>query len=763
MINHIGDYTKNEIRQPTDTGHCFFFNPRNRIYPALIESGVTYTASQSNDYCYNSYCGKFDTASLSYQYTIPQKFLIDVFLKPNFAYSIATDCNILSDFLPNATFKIGYNATTDKLQFVITGSSGTVTLGSTAFTSTSQLQDWYRVVAYADVASDEYSFYLINIDNELLDSASSGANIGTFTPNPIISVASTPHASSNASAACYINSIKIADLTDISVSNHLAITDRYSEIVFYYNKSTTGYERIKINDKVKSFSVDYTKEKKGSMSSNRGTIALYNLDGAFSDDQYAIFSPKDDQFNGTSSQKYLQNKTPFQIHINKTSDYLFSYFGDITTTSLYVTNARCNYYSYSSAATQLGPLSVYQSRTVDEIVFTGKSDVGAFRRNSYNKYYGEVSINLIDYVVDMYQTIITLPTLYSSYNLCASTYSLFHSIAELSTKTWLKNYCFNSGFENATVANSWVAVTGNIGRSNTVTLFDSYVGLVTTSGGADIRQVIDFANIDTINISDYFTLSCFLRGVSAGSVQAKLTEYTSGGTALSGYTSATTGIVTSGWSIATLTHTITGTTASRIAIDFVYIDCGFYVDGVTLYRTKQQIPYTSKTTQDGESGLCNADISVTSGYVYIPIDAESISGTVITYYRTDAGKRVYDYINEIMDAGISRYCGISCDGILQFKNRLGGGEPVNQGTIDTPVSVNTTLGVNDINRIEARGVYTYSVANDGIVWDAVASNLFDKLSTGDILDHVITAGSYAWAGSNHDFQTIYAIYGDTDR
>jgi hypothetical protein len=396
------------------------------------------------------------------------------------------------------------------------------------------------------------------------------------------------------------------------------------------------------------------------------------------------------------------------------------------------------------------------------MVYTGKTSRGSFARNSPNKYYGDVSIQTSDYVTDMFTKIVQNSVVYGSYNLCAASNSLFHSVAKLSTDITLKNYCFNSGFENPTVGNSWIVTVGTVERSSAVTLFGSYVGLVKGSG-AIAQQWIAFSNEDKINVGDYFSLTCFLRGVSAGNVIVKVREWSGyqSASALAHYTQATTAVIVADWREAHLTHTVVSSSTVLLSIELAYVDCGFYVDQVSMFRTTEPIAWGFTTTKDTDTApnSGNADVCSSASYTLVPIDADYIASTAVSYYRIDEGTRVLNFLDEIMDAGISRYCGITCDGILQFRNYMGGADYPNNGIVDDSQGVRTKMDTANINKIKVHGVVLKAGSQDMVIWEAEASELFDRLSTGGI-SHVINGGEYCKVGTDKDYEIINAMYGE---
>jgi len=299
------------IDMRTNFAHVFNFyiNPRGRVFPALTSAGISYIKNDATTNMRGTYRMQTDaTTDLTYLYTLPQRFIIEGWFKPEFAYNVAGNQTIFQCG-DAAEFSIIYNATTDTFDMI--QSPGT-TISSGTFTSDALLQQWIYIRAFYDNSAKMAGLFLrvggvVNIDTENVPGA------GTFVPLNTISF--FPGVILESSYWV------IHELDETIASNRYQTYKADRQIIFDFNGLTLGRERIRIpavhkpndNRGVKSFSFTKNVENPttGHAGANTASLTLHNTEGQFSDDQYDTFDPFNGYYNGP--QKYLQNRVPVEI------------------------------------------------------------------------------------------------------------------------------------------------------------------------------------------------------------------------------------------------------------------------------------------------------------------------------------------------------------------------------------------------------------------------------------------------------------------
>ncbi|MFA5911840.1 MAG: LamG domain-containing protein [Vicinamibacterales bacterium] len=320
--------------------HNFYINPRNRVFPALTSAGVSYIKNDVSTNMRGTYrmqCGA--TTDLTYLYTLPQRFIIEGWFKPEFAYDVASDTRIFTTYgVAAATSEtiLYYRAVSDTFNFyTISGGVGEE-VQSVAILSTAALQKWVYIRCYFDNTAKLKGFYS-TINGVAIHDAQVVPGAGTFTPANKI-------AFSPAIAAEFSYWI-IHELDETLATGEYKTYKADRQIIFDFNGTTLGRERIRIPvvhevaDDRGVLAFDLRKGVDAPMTGNPGAntagLTFKNINGQFSDDQYDAFDPFNGRYNGT--QKYLQNRVGVEIDsespANTVRDGLFGHwsFDDLVT------------------------------------------------------------------------------------------------------------------------------------------------------------------------------------------------------------------------------------------------------------------------------------------------------------------------------------------------------------------------------------------------------------------------------------------------
>jgi hypothetical protein len=314
-LKYIPQSWKDDLRTNFDSSLNFYINPRARTIPALTDAGNTFIKNDSSTNMRGTYrmqCG--GSTDLTYLYTLPQRFIIEGWFKPEFAYNVAGDQYLFT--APASTdVQIRYVTSSAKLQFVNRhGGAGGEGIYSTAFTSSAELQKWIYVRCFLDTIDNLKGFYcivngVVYADSQVIPTA------GTIIPDNRISFFPTVAAESS----YWI----IHELDETLATGEYKTYQADRQIMFDFNGTTLARERIRIPRNsaaadlrgVKSIdSLHYAVENQGgSACANSAGLTLYNIKGQFSDDQYDAFDPFQGYYNGTVYQKYLQNRVGVEI------------------------------------------------------------------------------------------------------------------------------------------------------------------------------------------------------------------------------------------------------------------------------------------------------------------------------------------------------------------------------------------------------------------------------------------------------------------
>lgn len=715
----------------------FYINPRCRVFPAITSTGVTYITNGPafRDNMRGTYRLQTTASnSLTYLYTMPQRFIVEGWFRPEFEYDVASNQTIFQCG-DAAEFSIIYNATTDKIDMI--QSPGT-TISSSQFTAIGSLATWFYIRAFYDNVDKLAGMYLWRNTDEIFCDTQNTPGAGGFVPLNTISFFPNVQLESS----YWI----IHELDETLVTGQYKTYQADRQIMFDFNGTTLGRERIRIprNDDpsdlrgVKTFNPD----RPGSGKANRVTIDLYNMFGQFSDDQYDAFDPFQGCYNGP--QKYLQNRVGVEIE----SRFIPTASPLYPSTTLY-------------PATTLYPSGSISTSNI-EPVFIGRTVPGAFSRNSPNRYEGGVVIEAEDGISELGETRLARSYAYNNstanYILAQTadeSLSLVHLLARLVTKHEIRNYALSSSFENTTIGNSWTASGLTLTRDSTYAQFGTYSAKAVAMANQYFRQVVKFETTDLIDVGDIFNFSAFIRQGTASTVKIMIEELNSAGTLLGSASETVCGTDTGVFTRVNVARTILSSSCTELRITFYATGAStFYVDGVMLTRGIDPVDYFVLNATDGSSGSGSADSAAI--YLYdTKAFAVDVSALSHPYALISKGDTVWDHLKDIGDALIPRYIGESCDGVLQFRFNYGQSDPATLGAIEDVASVSTNLDVDRYNSIKVEGILIdKTTLNQPVLWSASDSGLLIT-NTGGKAMNPIASGAYL---DIHGATTIEAKY-----
>jgi hypothetical protein len=828
-LKYIPQSWKDDLRTNFAHKHDFYMNPRGRVFPALTSAGISYIKNDESVNMRGTYRMQTGASTdLTYLYTLPQRFIIEGWFKPEFAYTAVAQ-DILN--IPNSTSDcaIYYSAANDSIAFTTTaGGTSNVMLTDPAFASDAELQHWIYVRCFFDNIAKLKGFYC-TVNGVVYSDQQNVPAAGDFVPLNTLSW----FLATSAQSSYWI----IHELDEALATGEYKTYQADRQIIFDFNGTTLGRERIRIplvhdsDDQrgVKSFNLSKSVENPmtGSAGANTAGLTLLNVNGSFSDDQYDAFDPFQGRYNGT--EKYLQNRVPFEIEStysrdgdardipNGTPVYIQTEWATVdswsgvnvtvtasgngtllaTTTvtgafriqqgiSSTSRNVRFRMRSNRAGSWRIYPNGVSgtlipftystanQWQVVDlllledpvspsiycnvagaigdtmeldwyylgdlseltdpmsEPLFIGRTTPGAFKRNSPNKFYGDVKVTLEDGISELGETKLRQAHGYDSFDLsdpASEATSLLHSITRLVTQKEIRNYAHNSSFENATIGNSWLNTgMATCDRSAAVTAqFGGFsMRCIADTIGDKVTQVIKFETNDLIDVGDVFNFSAYVYQGTASAVRLTIEELTSAGALVGTGTSVDCGTETGVWTRYDVARTIQAATCTQLRLTFYAVETStFYIDGVMLTRGIDPIDFFLLNATDGAAGVCSADNAATTTYDTVAIDADAVA-VEHPYALVEKGQTPWDAIKKIGDASIASYTGMTPDGVLSFKVRYNGADRPNLGDIEDFGGIGVSLDVQSANSIKVHGVIIKPDDSPVQLWAAQSAGVFSS-------------------------------------
>lgn len=480
------------------------------------------------------------------------------------------------------------------------------------------------------------------------------------------------------------------------------------EIFFSLDGHGTGRTRCNV-----SAFFDYYDTYKGvtsKLSNSHGTnllnFSLKNMQGEFSDDQYAAFTPASYQYNGTSAQAYLRRR--FGVILESW------YSGDF------------------------------------EPVFVGRITEAGLQRTSYNHRISRVAGAAEDGVGDIDRTFETGGRIFEDYDISDTTESnsLFHTIAHLADRKNIQLLANNS-FENATIGNSWLVTAGGTLNRDAA---DGYFGsasaeLIPGLDNEQMYQEVQFTGSRKLNVGDVYTFWCWLKSTAAATAvpnYISIRERDSVGmndSTVQSYDLAG----GEGYTLVSVTHTITDSDSDRVWV-VVGADAGdtINIDGCMLVPAKTAINYFDENDNDGASGVESADDAVDITWPWFGVDAGAVDYQH-GWRRVEAGSSIWENLKSLANASGPKYCGMSECNTLTLKAVLETGYsddvPIDEWTTARQ-NINITLDDIQPNKLVGHGVKIVKASELRLIALASATGNFADSDGDNVLSEIILDGAY---------------------
>ena len=406
---------------------------------------------------------------------------------------------------------------------------------------------------------------------------------------------------------------------------------------------------------------------------------------------------------------------------------------------------------YTGALTAAQVLTIY-NESIDtsfqpdtdapfEQAFIGTADRGAFSRNVSVGGMPMVSITANDAIKAMAKKKISRAQAFEDYYFSRATpanNSLIHEFIWMASNRDVTNLLGNSGFENATIANSWVAggVSPTFARSNTVALFGTYSGYLTGTSGLYVRQSVTL----DLSVGVKYTFQIYVYAASALTITPKIYEYQDS-TLIATSTNATTAAGT-GWQLYTVEHYVTASASNKLTVELLTSASGVYMDMAMLTVGGVKYFY-AQNTNDGAAGVISYRDAMTTSYKTIGIDAEDVAYQH-PWAIVKTGETAYEHSKQMSDATICRNYGVNQSGVFKYRSHLASDiSPLPIGSIGKTSSISATNQPLSANKIVCEGVrLEVSTFREDNTWQA--STAIMDMSESESFFRVELANGEVW-------------------
>lgn len=653
---------------------------------------------------------------------------IQVKFHSQFAFNVAT-FEALIDWYVSATQRllISYNPTIDK--FFAGFGDGTIRYMYSAQyddgSANRNINQWTTLTLAYDTTTGDTTGSSLWM-NKTQDATAWGGNIDAMTTSfNIMSIKGNGTGTTGEYDIAYVLYIPDYVATDADVQNDFKDV-KDEQIYFPLDGHSVGRTRCNVT----SFATDLSTQKTtrtilgGNYGANTADFEVKSLDGEFADDQYAAFDPANSVYNGTSSQKYMQNRCRVMIENWYNGDF--------------------------------------------DYVIVGRVDDSYFKRRTLRDGISFVRLTIEDGVADMGRKRIENAQAWEDKDIAdpTETNSLIHLISRLQSSKKIRNYAHNSGFENATIGNAWTN-TGGLLTSMLRDTNEEYFGSAccemvydNVGGGTQsIHQSIAFDNDEKVNVGETWTFSCFIKCAAAASDQIKLSERDSGG---ENDVSSTTYNITGGegYTFFEVSHTITDSDSDELRIMVEMNDnVALYVDEVKLERANR----ASKFIVENTAETLDADDYAEGEYDTIGFDIDQVD-IQHPWRRIEEGTTVWNNLSSLAGVTLPNYFGMNEAGTLELRAML-----TNTTTNTyTDLIAEEDITENDFlmnisvalipryNRIVVKGSGYAEYTNKTCIWRATEMGNFTQGDDGRINESIANGDKWPDPDTYGDFYAYYS-------
>ncbi len=672
---------------------------RQQIYPDSGIGAPTFSVVSSTDNVSGSHYMSGGWGD--YLVGLTSTVSVTAYVKPTFAYDVASD-QVLWSWYNDATHKLDcFYRAADDLFCVSWQDGGTRReLTSPAYASNPSLQSWVDLTLTFNGSQVEQTGSKFWVNGAKADEDWGGANDVVTSAFPKFTI----RGENGTSAGFQIAYVRLFPNLKEDYSNNYK-SRKNEEIVWHMNGVPHGHTRCNVTARAQDMSIEKAIESPlGRSVASRLNLTLLSPTGQFADDQYATFAPTSEAYNGTSAQKFLQNRCPIEVETWYGGTYEHEFVG-----------------------------------RVSEEKFTRASGYGLSSR---------VRISADDALWDIRKRVKRNSSAYEDYDLSSPASvgtSLLHTLTYLaSDKEWY-NFAPNASFETATGIASSVTIVGT-GATFTQLLtassiHGSAVSFLEASVPASIEWIVQYGASKNINVGQKWTASIYVKSNTVTSAGFSIIEYD--GTTTVASTVDSQNLVAGAWTVMQATYTVSTSAADIFRIRFTKTgssSCQF--DNLQLVQNNERLPWVINTTMVGAAGTTQSASAQSATYHTIGIDADD-ADFVQGYQVVKAGNTIWGYMQELSDATVAMYMGMTSCNTLKYRTPLktGYADPSALFTVGLNMqNVNTIINNDCANKIIVKGCKILKDTTVRTIWNAAATGSFDM--NGQLLNVLCTAGSY---------------------
>jgi len=363
-----------------------------------------------------------------------------------------------------------------------------------------------------------------------------------------------------------------------------------------------------------------------------------------------------------------------------------------------------------------------------ERIFIGMIPQGTFPRQTSVGGLSTISISAEDAMTELGRKTARRSYKWENYELAQEDgiNSLFHELARIVTRREFTNYLGNSGFENATIGDSWLT-TGTLARDTTAMLAGSYCGKLTASDGQLIQQYVTFAGEDSLSIGDVFNASIWI--YSASAIVGTIRCGESLAATSTGYTDAAYTHGGLGWERWSVSHTVTDSTSNRMRI-VLLSGAGGFTDvplDCAMLKRGGEVDWWILNATDGSSGIISYDDGQAGTYDWIGVDTNDVA-YIHPWAWVQKGDNIISHLQEMASACAARNFRVDSAGIVFMDSGIVDDAQASLGSLANGNAISGGL-VPVMNSIVLKGNCIEKSSSRVNVWMAGASAGLKKSAT----------------------------------
>lgn len=685
---------------------------RQQQYPEIAGT-PTFTLITNADNQPGSH--NFTGGYANYLLDMPSTMTFDIYFKPTFSYTGGTNQYLWSWYV-DATNNLSFYFDITAHKYTLTWQDGGTarTMVSSAYASDVAFQIWTRATFTLDLTTGTTAGSTFYLAGASVSNTWNGAIDVKTRFFPVLEIRGQ-NAVAGGYTINYARLIPSLVAATADVANNFK-TVKNEEIVWHYNGCGMGHTRCNVTSRLRGIELQKTVESPaGNANANMLNIALLSPQGQFADDQYAAFNATAEIYNGTSSQKFMQERCPIELDV---------WYGGLF-----------------------------------ELEFVGRIDENRFTRKSTYNSISQVSIGAKDMVDDMKRRVRQKAYSFDSFSLCDPSNlasSLVHVIANMQMQTEVFNFLANSSFENTTASNSWTVLGAGASLTRTAGgIHGSFTGNFLCATTATMTQTITFTGTKVLDVGQNWNFSLYGKSVTGITATLSLLEVASGGTSLQ--TINTAQAFTTDFQKIEKTLTVSNPLAAKLTAKIALATSAtFVMDAAMLVQNRTSYNWVLANNSDGAAGVFSADSATSSLYQIAGFDVDD---AMITdpWAVVAQGAVIWGYLANIGDATASRYIGFDSCGTFKYRTpfKAGYADPSSLMTVSAAQGIGTVINLAQANKIIIHGVKIRKESKITELWNAEKSSFFDRDANGKIYESVANGATWPDPGTYGEFWAVY--------